>query len=183
VKLRAILALSAAPLALAACASVASAKPGGAHRAAPTCRNHLKLVAGGPMSMMTGEHAELLGLVNSGKSACVVKGYPGVELYTASGMLIPFRYVHGGQYIAGHPVAKAVTLQPGQRAIVLIAKYRCDLGDGNDAVSVHLTFADGGFVSGHLPVTGSPGLSYCAGPASDPGHLVEIGPVTKLPTS
>jgi hypothetical protein len=179
VKIRSALAIAATPVALAACAATASAKPDGAGHALVPCRTQLKLVSGGQMSMMTGEHAELLGLINTGKSTCVVIGYPGVELYTASGMLMPFRYTHGGQYV-GHSAPRAVTLRPGQRATLLLAKYRCDLGDGNDAVSVHLTFADGGKARGRLPITGSPGFSYCAGPASDPGHLVQIGPVTKL---
>jgi hypothetical protein len=129
---------------------------------------------------MTGEHAEMFGLVNRGAAACTVRGYPAAVLYGPTGAVLPFRYADGGGMYVTSKKPAAVTLKPGALAYLVIAKYRCDRGIKANAGSVRLTFGGAGAVARgrlRLPVTGAPGLSYCAGGRHDPGQLVTISPL------
>jgi Domain of unknown function (DUF4232) len=158
-------------------ASAAAARP-----AAPSsCRAaDLSWRPGGGVVPMTGEHAETFDLVNRGSVTCTVRGYPTAVLYGASGAVLPFRYADGGGMYVTKNKPVAVTLRPGAAAYVVIAKYRCDLGIEVNAAWVRLTIREPGAVIGRrlrLPVTGAPGLSYCAGGRHDPGQLVTISPL------
>lgn len=150
--------------------------------AATSCRAaDLQWRRAGGVVGMTGEHAEMFGLVNRGSAACAVRGYPAAVLYDGAGAALPFRYAQGGgMYVTARKPA-AVTLQPGATAYVVVAKYRCDLGIKANAEVIRLTLrlSGGAVVSRRLrlPVTGAPGLSYCTGGRRDPGQLVTISPL------
>jgi hypothetical protein len=127
---------------------------------------------------MTGEHGVFYELVNHGRLACTLAGYPHITLY-ADGAPLPFRYVFGGgPYVTGRPPA-TVTVQPGGAAWILVAKYRCDRGDLRGATTVALTVP--GTVSaltGPLPRDGGvSALSYCQGGAGDPSQTVTVSPI------
>jgi Protein of unknown function (DUF4232) len=159
-----------------------SASAGAARPAALTSCRAADLIwrPGGGVVPMTGEHAEMFDLVNRGSVACTVRGYPTAVLYAGSGAVLPFRYADGGGMYVTKNKPVAVTLKPGAAAYVVIAKYRCDLGIKANAASVRLTIREAGVVIGrrlHMPVTGAPGLSYCAGGRRDAGQLVTISPL------
>jgi hypothetical protein len=79
----------------------------------------LALAYGPGVSPMTGEHGVLYELVNQGRVACSIAGYPHVRLY-ADGDVLPFRCTFGGgPYVTGRPPA-AVTVKPGGAAWVLV---------------------------------------------------------------
>jgi len=129
---------------------------------------------------MTGEHGAYYELINHSGRACTLAGYPQVTL-SVGGDALPFRYVFGrGPYVTGKAPA-TVTVNPGGAAWVLVAKYRCDLGDLRDATAVSLTLPGTA-----RPLTGpvSPPalLSYCKGGASDPGQVVAVSPVEPAAT-
>lgn len=136
---------------------------------------------GGGISPMTGEHAEAFDLVNTEKVACFVRGYPAAVLYDGAGGALPFRYADGGGPYLTRDKPRAVPLKPGAHAYVVIAKYRCDLGDLKKATSIRLSLrlAGGGVVSRRirLGTPSSPGQTYCVGGRHDPGQLVTISPV------
>jgi hypothetical protein len=62
---------------------------------------------------MTGEHAMLFALTNRGSLKCMVRGYPRVTLFDASGQALPFRYGHGGGSYVSSRKPLTVTLAPG----------------------------------------------------------------------
>ena len=162
----------------AGCASPGSAPYGHLAR----CAAHaLVLRPGPPVSPMTGEHAVLYALANSGPAACTVRGYLQVTLYAAGGQVLPFRYADGGGVYATSRKPVTVVLAHGAMAYVLVAKYRCDLGIAQNAATIRLALraAGGQVLSAREPVavSGLPGLSYCRGGPRDPGQLVTVSPI------
>jgi Protein of unknown function (DUF4232) len=191
-----MLAVTMAGCALAGCATAASStraeKPARAHMAAPLagsraawCKPGVLTLAYGPrLSPMTGEHGVFYELINHGRLACALAGYPHIRLY-AGGEALPFRYIFGGgPYVTGKPPA-TVTVNPGGVAWILVAKYRCDQGTLRDATTISLTLPGmaGAALAG--PVSRDGGgvstLSYCRGGAADPGQTVAVSPVEPAP--
>jgi hypothetical protein len=76
-----------------------------------------------------------------------------------------------------------VTVQPGGAACILVAKYRCDLGELRDATTIRLTLP--GTVSvlaDPLPPDGGvSALPYCRGGADDPGQTVTVSSIEPAP--
>jgi hypothetical protein len=133
----------------------------------------LRIGIGPPVSPETGEHPLLLTLTNEGRLACYLDGYPSIALYDANKVLLPLSYEwHGYQTIG--PAPRRVVLAPSHEAFVMVAKYRCDSGDKDTAVSLHLIPPDD---TGSMTVSiqGLQDLSYC-GPG-DPGSELDISPV------
>ena len=102
----------------------------------------LALRPGPEASPMTGEHADSFIVTNHGSVACTASGYPQVTLYDSRGVAMPFRYARGG---GAYVTAKAGNRHapPGKSAYVLVAKYRCDLGNADDATAIRLTLRAG----------------------------------------
>ena len=141
----------------------------------------LSLGYGPGVSPVTGEHGVLYVLVNHGAVACTLNGYPEVALDDANGKPLPFHYVHGhGQYVTSKPPS-TVALAPGASASILVAKYRCDVGEDRTAVTIRLTLPD----PQHFVLTarassdgaGVSTMSYCRGGPTDPGQTVEVSPI------
>jgi len=106
----------------------------------PNCRaSTLTLRYGPDLVPISGEHADFYALVNHGRTACTLEGYPAVALYDARGALLPFRYVHRGSMYVTKAAPRTVLLPPGATAYVLVAKYRCDLGIIRTAATIRLT--------------------------------------------
>jgi hypothetical protein len=172
---------------LAALAVAGCGPPGGAGSApSPTarCQPEVLTLAYGPqLSPMTGEHGVLIELVNRGRLACTLTGYPEVTLY-AGGRPLPFRYTRGGGPYVTRAAPVIVTLRPGGTAWALIAKYRCDLGIIRDATTLRLTVPGAAFTR-PLPETGGrvSDLSYCRGGPGDPGQVVAVSPIESSPRS
>jgi hypothetical protein len=102
-----------------------------------------------------------------------VRGYARLTLSDDAGAL-PFSYVGSHvQYVNQRP-AQIVRMAPGAHAFVLIAKYRCDLGDSRHATRLALSMP-GSTVALSLPLPSVPGVSvlaYCKGEPDDPGQMV-----------
>jgi hypothetical protein len=116
-------------------------------RAVPSCRElAFRLTGGGNvLSEPTGQHSLALLLRNRGRSACVLYGYPRIELRDRRGT-IPFRISHrSDQVIRARPPTRVV-VRPGGVAWVVVNKYRCDRGDLRPARSLRLAFRRGGSV-------------------------------------
>ena len=67
----------------------------------------------------------LLELVNDGRSACTLEGYPRIALLSASGTVFPFAYRDGGDEEVTSRRPATVTLRPGGAAFVLLNKNAC----------------------------------------------------------
>lgn len=128
---------------------------------------------------MTGEHADIYTLTNTGTTRCFLTGYPQVTLLDATGTVLPFSYVHESSRYVTHRPPTPVVLAPGGAGYLLVAKYRCDLGVAADATRIELTPPGGTApLSGpslHAETVG--GLAYCKGGASDPGQTVSLSPI------
>ena len=162
-------------------ATVAATTAAAATTSAEPCRAvSLALRYGPQVSPVTGEHGVIYALVNRGKTACRLDGYPGITIDDATGTLMKFRYTHHSQYVTA-AAPRPVTLWPGAAAYVLIAKYRCDKGFFSNAVTIRLTLPG----SQHIVLTaqastsgsGVSVLSYCEGGPDDPGQLVGVSPI------
>jgi hypothetical protein len=117
--------------------SGAAGTRGGA--AAPCQPGQLALGHGPQISPATQEHGDVYTLVNRGRSACTLAGYPGVTLYDSGTSPLPFRYTDAdSQYIIMAPPA-AVLLRPGASAYVLVAQAACVLGDEQAAVTIRIS--------------------------------------------
>jgi hypothetical protein len=145
------------------------------------CQARALILGYGPqISPVTGEHGDTYLLVNRGPSACTLAGYPSITLYAPDGAQLPFHYIHGhSQYVTSAP-AGTVFLAPGASAYILVAKYRCDLGDDQDAAIIRITIAgpQPGTVTGRAAsdAAGVSALAYCRGP-DDPGQFIAVSPV------
>jgi uncharacterized protein DUF4232 len=130
---------------------------------------------------MTGEHGSCYKLVNDGRRACTLDGYPRIKSY-AHGVGLPFRYSRGGGTYVTRTAPGLVTLRPGGAAWFLVAKYRCDLGTLSTATSMTVTLP-GARTGYRMPAPHSSSMDYCRGGRSDPGQLVTISPVVASPAS
>jgi len=179
--------------ALAGCAAASgpgASTPAGGHMPAPPdgsrtgrCGTGVLTLAYRPgLSPMTGEHGGFYELVNHGRRACTLAGYPHITLY-ADGDPLPFRYIVGdGPYVTSRPPA-TVTVQPGGGAWILVAKYRCDLGDLRAATTIAVTVPDtASALTSPVPRDGGvSALSYCRGGAGAPGQVVTVSPIEPAP--
>lgn len=152
-----------------------------ADQARPCHAGSLGLGYGPPVSPMTGEHSVLYKIVNRGRAACTLDGYPDVALFASSGRRLPFRYTDGhSMYLTGAK-PKDVILPSDGFAYVQVAKYRCDLGDVAEAVTIRLVLPGSGRIVLTGPVEphrlGVASLTYCKGGPADPGQRVGVSPV------
>lgn len=80
----------------------------------------------------------------------------------------------------------AVVVTRARPAYVLVAKYRCDIGDLASAATIKLT------LPGRVPIVlagavAAPGLGgvasldYCKGGLNDPGQAVGVSPIEATP--
>ena len=133
------------------------------------------------LSPMTGEHGSFYKLLNHGRRACTLDGYPRIRLY-AHGVALPFRYSSGGGTYVTRAAPRLVRLRPGGAAWFLVAKYRCDLGTMSTATSMTVTLP-GARAGYRMPAPYSSSMDYCRGGPSDPGQLVTVSPVVASPVS
>jgi hypothetical protein len=144
----------------------------------------LALGYGERLSGATGEHGVRYVLTNMSAHTCTLTGYPIVHLLDRHGRELPFRYVHASQYVTSK-TPRTVHLAPGHSAYLLVAKYRCDVGD-RDAVTtirIDLPNPSSGSLAGRSSPDGS-GIStmtYCTGGTDDPGQLVSVSPFASSP--
>lgn len=97
----------------------------GAHAALPPCRTSQFTVRFGPLvSEATGQHTFTLRLINRGRRACVLFGYPKISVYDRAG-LIPFAITHGGDQMVTPRRPRRVVVRHGRAAFVVLNHYRC----------------------------------------------------------
>jgi hypothetical protein len=160
--------LSPVPTASPSPTAVAVAYPARCHASA------LRLGAGERVSEATGQHTISLTLTNVSSSGCHMVGYPGLSYLDASGRMLPFRSVWGGdQMVTSNPPVR-VDLAPGGVAYILANKYRCDRGDVAQATTVHIIPPDER-VPLSLSLADMVSIAYCG--AGDPGSSVFVSPV------
>lgn len=159
--------MSCAVLLLAACASSPSGAVG------PVCHaSQLRAAFGAPVSEATGQATLILTLTNVGGN-CILDGYPRVSFYDSDG-LVPFRIRHrGDQMIAGRS-PRPVPDNEGKPVVVMINKYRCDLGDRRLALQLRLSL-DGARISPPLNLAHQRrAFAWCG--SGDPGSTVDVTP-------
>lgn len=169
--------VAAAAFAIAALAALAATTAGASVRGCAT--SSLALRQGPFVVPKTMQLPLLLELVNDGRSACALKGYPRIVLLSASGTVFPFAYRDGGDEEVTSSRPAAVMLRPGGAAYVLINKGPC-LGNVNGRLARQVRLAPPG-ATATLALRSLRGLlpDYC--PAGDPGHRIEVSPVTATP--
>jgi hypothetical protein len=135
----------------------------------------LSLASGPPWSEKTGQHTATFVLTNRSQHACVLDGYPRVQLLDPHGQLLRFRYSHAGdQMITSRPPHRLV-VQPGGRVFFAVNKYRCDIKAtaGARLIRVQLP-GQSAWLKLRLPLY--PSLDYCA---EKPSLIVTVSPLVE----
>jgi Protein of unknown function (DUF4232)/PASTA domain len=135
--------------------------PGAEPCAAPALRAQLAP----PVSEATGQHTLDVSLTNVSRSACVLEGYPVVELLDANGRTLDFKYSHEGDQMTTRAKPSPVYLPPKAQAWARVNKYRCDIASTDTVSTVVLELPKHG---GSMTVTKSqyPVFDYCQEAAS-----------------
>lgn len=134
--------------------------------------SHLRLAYGPDISPATGQNPRAVRLTNVG-GACVLQGYPTVELEDAAGDVLPFHVADSGdQMVTGAPPVR-VRLARGGHAWIGLNKYRCDLGD-RQVVSTLLLRLPGATGTATLTTSASDDWGYCG--ENDPGSTIHVSP-------
>ncbi|HLW93781.1 MAG TPA: DUF4232 domain-containing protein [Solirubrobacteraceae bacterium] len=165
--------LAAAALAVAALAALAGSSAGASVK---SCTASSLALRQGPLVVpKTMQLPLLLELVNDGRSACTIVGYPRIVLLSAGGTVFPFAYRDGGDEEVTSRRPAAVTLRPGGVAFVLLNKSPC-IGNVNGRLARQVRLTPPG-TSATLALRDLRGLfpDYCA--AGDPGHRVDVSPI------
>lgn len=139
----------------------------------PNCAaDDLRLRPDGP-SAETGEHVFSIRIRNTGVP-CVLIGYPFVQLLDGHGAPLQVRYDQGGGgYTTAQPPRK-VALPTGAEAVVIVAKYRCDLGPETPAVTA-LVRLPRATQTASVPAIGN--LEYCGANGDGGADDVYVSPI------
>ncbi len=136
----------------------------------------MELALGREVPEPTGQHTLSFSLTNRAKRACSVFGYPSVALLNPAGQELPFVYQRSGDQVVTSQPPQRAELQPGDTAYLTINKYRCDLGDQDQAKIVELSLPGNALrLQVVLPPTAM-SFAYC-GPG-DPGSTVSVSPLS-----
>jgi len=133
-----------------------------------------------PSGGATGERSVALRLTNNGLRTCVLDGRPSVEFLDSDDHNVGLRKGKraGGPYMHGS-TATTFRLRPGSSADVVIAKYRCDLGDKTVATKARIGLPGAAdsttFV---LDRENMNGIASCLGGDDDPGQTFAISGYT-----
>lgn len=130
-----------------------------------------------PISPETGEHGLVL-VFRDDAGPCVLKGTPSVRLRDRTGAMVPLVVRNTDSYVRAIP-SRAVPLTAGRRAFVLVAKYRCDMGDAQVAAvaDVHLDRTPGTLTADVRSVD----LARCVGSRHGPGQTIAVSPFVANP--
>jgi hypothetical protein len=162
------------PAGAGATSSVTPITSPGVTSARPCAGDALTLDHGVGISPMTGEHPFDVAITNRGSAACSLIGYPAVALLDAAGRVLPFSYRNGGGYVTAATPTQ-VWLAPSQQAAVLIANYRCDLGDKDVATSAEFRFPGIDRIFTIQAGADWPIEEYCG--SDDPGNEIDVSPI------
>ncbi len=147
---------------------------------APCQAGDLALGYSPEISPATEEHGDIYMLVNRGRSACALAGYPGITLYDPSGAVLRFHYMHGGQFTTTAPPA-TVLLRPAASAYVLVEQSACEMGDEEPAVTIRISMPrpSGATVAGRAwsEPDGASQLWYCRGGTDGVRLPVFVSPI------
>lgn len=137
---------------------------------------------------MTGERGMIFTVHNRTGTACVLAGYPHVQLLTTAGVRLPFRYARGGGPYVTRAAPRPVVLPPGGEAYLLVAKYRCDLGYRTATSAARWTATRAVILLPGQRVTrtveaafpaNAYGIALCPRAGDAHGNLVAISPVER----
>jgi hypothetical protein len=143
--------------------------------------NALSVAMGSQVVPFTGEHAIVIVIANNGHKTCLLIGYPAVAIFAGKRRL-PFSYDDGGGAYLSTVAPRLLTLQPGDHAAFVVAKYRCDVGELVVGTSIEI-WLPGVPGSKRLALSGN-GVGMFAvcrkfkanGPP-DPGNTVAVSPL------
>jgi hypothetical protein len=116
-------------------------------------------------------------LVNRDRRACVLYGYPTVELRDRAGR-IPFRIRHGGDQVVTSDRPARVVVRVGRAAFVVLSKYRCDRGRLRSARTLHLGLRRGKAKRRSVAIARGK-IDYCG--RNDAGSTVSVSPFEPTP--
>lgn len=151
-------------------------------RVTTTSCSNLSLRPGPEVSPSTGEHAITLKLRNDGAHSCILDGYPKLTLLSAKGDVLPFTYHHehpAGAFLMTKAPPRRVVLKTHVAAFVLVAQFRCDLGDQARAAVLDLV-APGSVRVLRLRIAtrvGNSAFFYCKGGRGFYGNVIAFSPV------
>jgi hypothetical protein len=155
---------------------VAAGAARGAHAVLPSCHTSQFTVRFGPLvSEATGQHAITLRLINRGRRACVVVGYPKISVYDRAGP-IPFAITHDGDQMVTARRPKPIIVRHGRAAFVVLNHYRCDRGDVRTAAILRIGIGrvtQSGMATIQM-TDPDRRLDYCG--RGDPGSTLAVSP-------
>jgi hypothetical protein len=141
----------------------------------PRC-TALVLRAGPAVVAKPGQLPILFELVDRGRSACSLDGYPRIELRGSAGTLYRFAYRDGGDAEVTSRRPAVVTLHAGSGAWILINKAACVGNVNGRLASVISVVAPGSSRTLTTRFGGNVRYpDYCG--SGDPGHQVDVSPV------
>lgn len=155
---------------------VAAGAARGAHAVLPSCHTSQFTVRFGPLvSEATGQHTITLRLINRGRRACVVVGYPKISVYDRAGP-IPFAITHDGDQMVTARRPKPIIVRHGRAAFVVLNHYRCDRGDVRTAAILRIGIGrvtQSGMATIQM-TDPDRRLDYCG--RGDPGSTLAVSP-------
>lgn len=114
---------------------------------------------------------------NAGRGACRIRGYLSVHFTLATATFEHPLPPQGGQYVTTAS-PRWVTIWPRRDAYVLIATYRCDLGNARNVASLTVSLPGSSTVRTlTLAPTGAGSLPYCPGQPGHTGADFEMSPI------
>jgi hypothetical protein len=124
------------------------------------------------ISPATGEHGLIL-VFRDDAAACVLRGRPRLTFRDDKGVVVPLEVNKSNDYVRSIPDT-TVRLTHGRSAFVLLAKYRCDLGDAQVAKVAQIRLRH---VHGMMKVhVQSVDLARCEGSPHGPGQSIAVSP-------
>jgi hypothetical protein len=140
------------------------------------CRISQFSVEFGPLiSEATGQHTITLRLINRGRRACVLDGFPRVQAHDGTGV-IPFAISHSGDQMVTSRRPRRWVVRPRGSAFVAVNHYRCDRGGLRTATTLRI--GDGRATRPAMGVIKMSDryqrLDYCG--RADPGSILVVSP-------
>jgi Protein of unknown function (DUF4232) len=156
--------------------SAAGASQGASGGLGSGCRmSQFSIAFGVDVSEATGQHTITLRLINRGRRACVLDGYPKLEARDGSGV-IPFAISHSGDQMVTSRRPTRFVVRPRASAFVAMNHFRCDLGGRRRATTLRI--ANGRVTpptTGIIRMTNQyQQLDYCG--RGDPGSILVVSP-------
>jgi hypothetical protein len=156
------------------CGVAGSARAAG-RESPPSCTtSQLRLKLGPLVSEKTEQHTAAFVLINEGRGACTLDGYPAVRLLDTHDQVLPFAYGHRGDQMITSAAPKVVTVPAQGSAYFEFNKNACVNRNRVAARSMQVKLPGSG-VALTVSVARYPIADYCG--ARDPGNGITMSPI------